>query len=152
MEGHVLTTASGHLTFASLRTRMARVDAAKSHVDTAKHILDTSGVVARFSWLSSYCAYRAGDVAIRQNRVRDAIDETERAVAIGRLTKIPTSLLARCAHAYSKALKMDDSRQEESEVQRREARRLRSEVPGGGGNLDDESDAAFERLVKMDQR
>ena len=47
---------------------------------------------------------------------------------------------------------MDDSRQEESEVQRREARRLRSEVPGGGGNLDDESDAAFERLVKMDQR
>ena len=45
---------------------------------------------------------------------------------------------------------MDDSCQEESEVQRKIARQLRSQIPGGGGDLDDESDAAFERLVKMD--
>ena len=47
---------------------------------------------------------------------------------------------------------MDDSRQQEAEVQRKEAKRLRSQIAGGGGDLDDESDAAFERLVKMDQR
>jgi hypothetical protein len=47
---------------------------------------------------------------------------------------------------------MDATRHEEAEVQRKSARKLRSEIPGGGGDLDDESDAAFERLVKMDQR
>lgn len=49
---------------------------------------------------------------------------------------------------------MDDSRQQEAEVQRKEAKRLRSQIAGGGGggDLDDESDAAFERLFKMDQR
>ena len=78
--------------------------------------------------------------------------ESERSMAIGKLTKIPTSVLARCTHAYSKALKMDDSRQEESEVQRKVAKQLRLQIPGGGGDLEDESDAAFERLVKMDQR
>ena len=73
MEGITLTALSGHLTFASLRTRMGRTDDARSHVETAKRILETSGVVARFSWLSSYCAYRAGDVAILQSRVKDAM-------------------------------------------------------------------------------
>ena len=52
---------------------MDRMDDAKGHVDSAKHILETSGVLARFSWLSSYCAYRAGDVALRQRRVKDAM-------------------------------------------------------------------------------
>jgi hypothetical protein len=48
---------------------------------------------------------------------------------------------------------MDPNRtSEEVEIQRKEARSIRSEVPGGGGDLDDESDEAFERLVKMDQR
>ena len=46
---------------------------ARSHIDQAKQILETSGVVARFSWLSSYCAYRAGDVAIIEGRVKDAM-------------------------------------------------------------------------------
>jgi hypothetical protein len=44
---------------------------------------------------------------------------------------------------------MDPLRQGESEVQRLEARHLRSELPDGGGDLDDESDEAFEQLVKM---
>ncbi|KAI8304277.1 hypothetical protein K4K61_006265 [Colletotrichum sp. SAR11_59] len=64
---------SAHLTFSSLRTRMNRLDDAHSHVNTAKHILETSGIAARFSWLSSYCAYRAGDVAMKQGRVQDAM-------------------------------------------------------------------------------
>ena len=78
--------------------------------------------------------------------------ESERAVEIGKLTKLPASILARCTHNYSKALAMDDSRREEAEVQRKAARQLRMQVPGGSGDLDDESDAAFERLVKMDHR
>ncbi|KAL8658195.1 MAG: hypothetical protein Q9226_001193 [Calogaya cf. arnoldii] len=106
----------GHLTFTSLRTRMGRIDDAKGHVDSAKHILETSGTLARFSWLSSYCAYRAGDVALRLRRVKDAIEESEKSVAIGKLTKIPTSSLARYTHNYAKALRMDDSRQQEAEV------------------------------------
>ena len=73
-------------------------------------------------------------------------------MGIGKLVKLPKGILCRSIHAYSKALGMDPSRVEESEVQRLEARQLRSQLPGGGGNLDDESDAAFERLVKMDQR
>lgn len=52
---------------------MGRLDEAKSHVDTGKRILETSGLAARFSWLSSYCSYRAGDVAMRQGRVQDAM-------------------------------------------------------------------------------
>lgn len=52
---------------------MNRLDDAKHHVDKAKHILDTSGSAARLSWLSSYCAYRAGDVAIKQGRVNDGM-------------------------------------------------------------------------------
>ncbi|KAI4279469.1 MAG: hypothetical protein L6R38_005036 [Xanthoria sp. 2 TBL-2021] len=82
------------------------------------------------------------------------IEESEKSVAIGKLTNIPTSGLARCTHNYAKALRMDDSRQQEAEVQRKEAKRLRSQIAGGGGggDLDDESDAAFERLFKMDQR
>lgn len=66
--------------------------------------------------------------------------------------RIPTGILARCVHAYSKALATDPSRQEDSERQRIEARRLRLTLPDGGGDLDDESDEAFERLVKMDHR
>ncbi|KAF0329893.1 transcriptional xre family [Colletotrichum asianum] len=120
--------AYAHLTFSSLRTRMNRLDDAHSHVNTAKHILETSGIAARFSWLSSYCAYRAGDVAMKQGRVQDAINETERAATI------------------------DSGRGEESEYQRQEARRVRSQIPGDHGDLDDESDQAFERLVKMDHR
>ena len=73
IEGITLTVSSGHLTFASLRTRMGRVDDARSHVDIAKQILETLGVVAGFSWLSSYCAYRAGHVAILPNRAADAM-------------------------------------------------------------------------------
>ncbi|KAK2596202.1 hypothetical protein QQS21_006350 [Conoideocrella luteorostrata] len=131
---------------------MARFDEAKTHVDTAKQLLETSGIAARFSWLGSYCAYRAGDIAMKQKRYKDAIEETEKAWAIGKLVKVPLAILCRCVHAYSKALSTDPSRQEESEVQRREARKLRSQIPGGGGDLDDESDEAFERLVKMDHR
>lgn len=66
--------------------------------------------------------------------------------------RVPTGILSRCTHAYSKALATDPLRQEEAERQRVEARRLRMQLPGGGGDLDDESDEAFERLVKMDHR
>ncbi|KAI0857704.1 hypothetical protein F4860DRAFT_505886 [Xylaria cubensis] len=142
----------GYLTLASLRTRMNRLDDAKDCIYEAQSILETSGSAARFSWVSSYCAYRAGVVAILQGRTADAIRETEKSVAIGKLVKLPKAILCRSIHAYSKALGMDPSRREESEVQRVEARQLRSQLPGGGGNLEDESDAAFERLVKMDQR
>ncbi|KAF2969313.1 hypothetical protein GQX73_g4250 [Xylaria multiplex] len=144
--------AYGHLTFASLRMRMGRIADAKTHVDAAKDILETSEISARFSWVSSYCAYRAGVVAIAQGRVVDAIEETEKAVAIGRYVKVPTGILSRCTHALSKALAMEPSRQGEAERQRIEARRLRMQMPCGGGDLDDESDEAFERLVKMDHR
>ncbi|KAK1830086.1 hypothetical protein QBC39DRAFT_426826 [Podospora conica] len=144
--------AYAHLTFASLRTRMNRLDDAKSHVDIAKNLLETSGSSARFSWLSSYCAYRAGDVAAKQGRIQDAIDETGRAAAIGKLVKVPIGILCRCIHAYSKALASDPTRVEEAEYQRQEARRLRSQIRGDHGDLDDESDEAFERLVKMDHR
>ncbi|KAI1458139.1 hypothetical protein F4805DRAFT_474585 [Annulohypoxylon moriforme] len=142
----------GHLTFASLRTKMNDLNDARQHVDMAKQILDASGNSASLSWLSSYCAYRSGDVAMKQGRFNDAIQETERATVIGRRVKIPTGIFARCVHAYSKALATDPSRSEESEQQRVEARRLRSTLPDGGGDLDDESDEAFERLVKMDHR
>jgi len=73
-------------------------------------------------------------------------------MAIGKLVKVPVALLARCVHAYARALATDPARGEEAERQRLAARRLRSQIPGGGGDLDDESDAAFERLVKMDHR
>ncbi|KAI1654754.1 hypothetical protein F4813DRAFT_194925 [Daldinia decipiens] len=141
-----------HLTFTSLRIRMNSLDEAKKHAETAKHLLEISGTAARFSWLSSYCAYRVGQVAMKQGRLDDAIEETAKATAIGKLVNVPTGILARCVHAYSKALGMDPSRQEESEIQRMEARRLRASLPDGGGDLDDETDEAFEKLVKMDHR
>ncbi|KAF2753267.1 hypothetical protein EJ05DRAFT_504920 [Pseudovirgaria hyperparasitica] len=142
----------GHLTYTSLRTRMRDFKSAQRHVHKAKEVLEISGSSARFSWLSSYCAYRAGDVAFHQGRVAVAIEESEKAIAIGKLTKVPASILARCTHAYSKALACDATRREDSERQRQEARRLRTQIPGGGGDLDDESDEAFERLIKMDHR
>lgn len=52
---------------------MNRLEDAKLHVDKAKDILEVSGVTARFSWVSSYCAYRAGDVAMKQGLVEDAM-------------------------------------------------------------------------------
>jgi hypothetical protein len=52
---------------------MNRLGDARSHVDKAKKILETSGIAARFSWLSSYCAYRSGDVAMKQGRFKDAM-------------------------------------------------------------------------------
>lgn len=141
-----------HLTFTSLRIRMNNLDEAKKHAQIAKHLLETSGTAARFSWLSSYCAYRVGQVAMKQGRLDDAIEETAKATAIGKLVNVPTGILARCVHAHSKALGMDPSRQEESKIQRMEARRLRASLPDGGGDLDDETDEAFEKLVKMDHR
>jgi hypothetical protein len=47
---------------------------------------------------------------------------------------------------------MVPKRHVESERQRQEVRRLRLLIPGGPGNLGDESDEAFELLVKMDHR
>ncbi len=79
-------------------------------------------------------------------------EEMERATAIGKFVKVPIGILCRCIHAYSKALAMVPSREEESEYQRQEARRVRSLISGDAGDLDDESDEAFERLVKMDHR
>ena len=76
----------------------------------------------------------------------------EIAVAISKLVKVPPGILARCTHAYSHALAMDPERHVESERQRQDARRLRLLIPGGPGNLGDESDEAFELLVKMDHR
>lgn len=52
---------------------MGRFEEAKRHVDLAKKILENSGSAARYSWLSSYCAYRAGDVAMKQGRFEDAM-------------------------------------------------------------------------------
>lgn len=73
-------------------------------------------------------------------------------MAIGKLVKVPIAILCRCMHAFSQALSNDPTRQEEAETQRQDARRLRAQIPGGSGDLDDESDEAFERLVKMDHR
>jgi hypothetical protein len=52
---------------------MQRLEDAKAHVNKAKHILENSGLQSRFSWLSSYCAYRAGDIALKQGRVANAM-------------------------------------------------------------------------------
>ena len=64
---------SGHLTMVSLRTRMGRIEDARSHVETARQILETAGSVARFSWVSSQCAYGAGLVALLQDRLEEAM-------------------------------------------------------------------------------
>lgn len=73
-------------------------------------------------------------------------------MTIGKLVKVPQGIVCRCIHAYSQALAMDPSRHGEAERQRLEARRLRSNLPNGAGNLNDESDEAFEKLVKMNHR
>ena len=73
-------------------------------------------------------------------------------VTLGRTTRVPVGVLSRYTHAYSKALSGDPARQQEAEDHRLEARRLRALIPGGGGDLDDESDKAFEMLVSMGQR
>jgi hypothetical protein len=52
---------------------MQRLEDAKAHVDKAKHILESSGLQSHFSWVSSYCPYRAGDVAMKQGRVAKAM-------------------------------------------------------------------------------
>ena len=77
--------------------------------------------------------------------------QAERAVGIGKLCKAPTGILARATHMYSKALSMAGDGQE-SERQRQEAQRLRMTLPAGSTDLDDESDEAYEMIVKMDQR
>jgi hypothetical protein len=71
---------------------------------------------------------------------------------VGKLVKVPPGILARCTHAYSRALVIDPKRREKAKLQRLEARRLRLLIPGGPGDLDDESDEAFELLVKMNHR
>lgn len=68
-----IVLSSAHLTFTSLRIRMNNLDEAKKHAQIAKHLLETSGTAARFSWLSSYCAYRVGQVAMKQGRLDDAM-------------------------------------------------------------------------------
>ncbi|KAJ8131732.1 hypothetical protein O1611_g1895 [Lasiodiplodia mahajangana] len=147
--------AYGHLTFASLWTRMGRLDDAKESVQTAHKIVSVYSVYhwhAKGSWLNSYCAYRGGVVAMLQGRIKHAIIMTGDAVSYGKTSNVPIGILSRYTHAFSEALAMDPAQHDESEIQRLEARRLRSRMPGGGGDLDDESDAAFEKLVMMDHR
>jgi hypothetical protein len=55
-------------------------------------------------------------------------------------------------HAFAKALAMDPDRLEDAERQRRATRELRATLPDGGGDLDDESDEAFEMLVDFWKR
>jgi hypothetical protein len=52
---------------------MNQLKDAKRHIDKAKDILETPGSLARFSWLSSYCAYRDGTVAMLRGQVEDAM-------------------------------------------------------------------------------
>jgi hypothetical protein len=52
---------------------MGRLDDAKRDADKFKSIIETSGNLSCFSWLSSYCAYHAGDVTTRQGRTQDAM-------------------------------------------------------------------------------
>ena len=79
-------------------------------------------------------------------------EATRKAVDIGNSVKLPNGILARCTHAYAVALAMDPARRDEAEAQRLEARRVRALVPGGPWDYDDDSDEAFEELIKMDHR
>jgi hypothetical protein len=53
------------------------------HVGKSKELLDTAGGFARISWISGPCSYRAAEVAILRGQVQEAIEEAEKAVAIG---------------------------------------------------------------------
>jgi hypothetical protein len=57
----------------SLRVRQGRIDEARKFSDEANQILLDSGTIARFSWHGAYCAYRAGQAAMLQNRVTAAM-------------------------------------------------------------------------------
>ncbi len=68
-----------------------------------------------------------------RHRVRNPPTSTEKALAFGRLVKVPWGILSRCAYAFSKVLATDPSRQDESERQRMEARQLRLLILDDGG-------------------
>jgi hypothetical protein len=57
----------------SRRVRQGRIDDARTFSDKATNILNGSGTIARFSWMSAWCSNRAGQVAMLQNRVADAM-------------------------------------------------------------------------------
>lgn len=141
-----------HETYASLFSRSGDWERAHTHVKLAREILDETGGFAAISWISGLCAYRAACVAILQNRIQNAIDEAQKAVAIGRLYKAPTGSRARSQHVLSKAFSMESGRQAEAEDAKKEAQHLRRLLPSGRTNLDDESDHAFEILVNIIQR
>lgn len=147
-----LTLNSVHETYASLFSRSGDWERAHEHVKLAREILEKTSGLAAISWISGLCSYRAACVAILQNRVQDAIDEAQKAVAIGRLYKAPTCSRARSQHVLSKALSKDSGRQVEAEDAKKEAQRLRGLLPSGRTDLDDESDHAFEILVNIIQR
>jgi tetratricopeptide (TPR) repeat protein len=141
-----------HETYASLFSRSGDFDRAQKHVILAQEGLNRIDGYASISWISGLCAYRAASVAILQGRVQDAIEEAQKAAAIGRLYKAPIGNRARSTHALSKAFNMDPERKTEAEGARQEAHRLRGLLPAGRTDLDDENDEAFEMLVNIIQR
>ena len=143
---------SVHETYASLFSRNGQLERARQHIELAREVLDRTGGYAAISWISGLCAYRAAHIAILQKRSQDAIDEAEKAVAIGRLYKAPLGSQARSTHVLYKALSLDVNRQADAKDARKEAQRLRKLLPPGRTDLNDESDHAYEMLVNIIQR
>ena len=67
-----------HETYASLYCRSGDLEQAKRHADLAIAALEEADGAATTSWTAGLCAYRAGEVAILQHRVQDAIDQAQR--------------------------------------------------------------------------
>ena len=125
---------------------------AQTHIVQADEIFTREGGFAKRCWISGLCSYRAACAAISQGRIPHAIEQAEKAMAIGELVKASFGVRARYTHVLSKALLGDPERQEEGEQACKEAQRLRALLPKDRMDLSDESDAAFERLVNMFQR
>ena len=115
-------------------------------------ILTNEGNYAKQSWVGGLYSFRTAHVAVSQDRIPDAIKTAELAVAISRSSRAPTCVLARYTHLLSKALLKDHERQIEGEKKKKEAQRLRKLLLPGHRDLDDESDAAYDRLVNIVQR
>ena len=85
----------------------------------AREVLKDTDGFATISWINGLCAYRVTCTTILQDGVQDAIDEAQKAVAIGRLYKAFTGSHARSTHVLIKALFMDSGRQVEAEDARK---------------------------------
>lgn len=144
---------SAHQTKANLYLMWDRRNSADSEVLTARSTLNDSGGFASISWISGIVSCRAASVAIVQSEQTKAIEEAQKAVAIGRLYRMPAGARARFSHLLMTAYLMDPQKyQKEANEARQEAQRLRKLCPPGRTDLDDGSDHAFDMHVDISVR